>query len=211
MSNLNFSQLLVPNLPLINPVFTLSSDGLLEVTYDYTQNIEGANLTLSLNPSALNSSLYWAVPPSSINSTRITSPNNAPLTYYDQATYDKSQIFTQVFEWAEILSYVVLAAGLLCDKVIGVELFGVWQTVFFSLGNIDKVQPLLYPILDLKTVNGINTFMSFGNADLPERVRALNLSREFVGNCSYTVWLAPIVLVLGAVVYFAGRLTNSHR
>ena len=53
LPNLNFSQLLVPNLPLINPVFTLSSDGLLEVTYDYTQNIEGANLTLSLDHSAL--------------------------------------------------------------------------------------------------------------------------------------------------------------
>ncbi len=105
----------------------------------------------------------------------------------------------------------MLITGFLCDKVIGVELFGVWQTLFFSLGNIDKVQPLLYPVLDLKTVNGINTFMSFDNAELPERVRALNLSREFVGNCSYTVWLAPIVLVLGAVVYFAGRLSNSHR
>ena len=197
LANLNFSDFLLPNLPLTNPVFNLSSDGLLIVTYDYTHDIEGANLTLSLNLSAFNSNLYWAVPPSTINSSGLTSTNNAPLTFYDQSTYEQQQIFAQIFKWAQIISYVVLTAGMLCDKVIGIELFGVWQTIFFSMGNIDKVQPLLYPILSLKTVNGINTFMSFQNTGLPERIRALELFGEFIGNCSYTVWLTPILLVLG--------------
>ncbi len=55
-----------------------------------------------------------------------------------------------------IISYILLFVGLVCDKVIGVELFGVWQISFLALATVDLVQPLLSPLLDLKILNGYN-------------------------------------------------------
>ena len=130
-----------------------------------------------LELSTINNSLYWDVLPSNINSTAITSQNNAPLTYYSDTIYQRQQVFAQVYKWAEVASYIVLLTGIFCDKVIGVELLGLWQTLFFTLATIDKVQPLLWPMLSLKTVNGINTFMESNNTELPERVRAIGYSR----------------------------------
>ena len=69
------------------------------MTYDYTQDIEGLNLTLTMSPSELNNNSFWAVPPSAIQCNELTSPNNAPLTFYNQTTYERQQIFTQIFKW----------------------------------------------------------------------------------------------------------------
>lgn len=124
-------------------------------------------MKLEVNPAIVNSTLYWAVPPSNISLNDLSSPNNMPITFYDESTYYRQQQLAEVLKWAELVSYVLLLGGIFCDKVIGVELFGAWQTAFFSIANIDKLQPLLYPLAKLKTVNGINTFLSFGSAGLP--------------------------------------------
>lgn len=59
------------------------------------------------------------------------------------------------------IAYGVTAIGMACDKVIGVELFGVWQVAHLSLSNIDRVQPLLEPLMSLGLVNGINSQLDF--------------------------------------------------
>lgn len=77
----------------------------------------------------------------------MTTNNNQPLTYYDPKTYNEVPKFRAALMAGQALSYAILAGGMFCDKIIGVELFGVWQVAFFSISNIDNVQPLLSPLL----------------------------------------------------------------
>jgi hypothetical protein len=95
---------------------------------------------------------------------------------------------------------------MVCDKVIGVELLGLWQIVFLSMSNINKLQPLLFPITNLKFGNGINSFSNFNTTVLPERVQAIHYSAEFIENCNYTVWLAAADVLIGLIVYLLGKI-----
>jgi hypothetical protein len=95
---------------------------------------------------------------------------------------------------------------MVCDKVIGMELLGLWQIVFFSMSNINMLQPLLFPITNLKFANGINSFSKFNTTVLPNRIQAIHYSAEFLGNCSYTVWLAVADVLIGLIVYLLGKV-----
>lgn len=95
------------------------------------------------------------------------------------------------------ISYGILVFGMLTDKVIGVELFGAWQTAFFSLATIDKIQPLLSPLMNLSVVNGINYAFDFPQGFVPERVSAINYSAAFLSNCNFMFALIFADIVLG--------------
>ena len=111
---------------------------------------------------------------------------------------------------AEIVSYGVLLIGLICDKVIGIELFGVWQTVLFSLSTISKVPPVIVPLLDLRTVNGINSFMTGTTDQLPESIGSIAYFSEFLANCSYTVWLIGLDIIVGILLLIIARCRHSY-
>jgi hypothetical protein len=95
---------------------------------------------------------------------------------------------------------------MVCDKVIGTELLGLWQVIFFSTSKINKLQPLLFPITNFKFVNGINSFSKFNTTVLPETVRAIHYSAEFIGNCNYTVWLVSADVLIGLIVYLLAEI-----
>lgn len=80
-----------------------------------------------------------------------------PISHYDEATYEKQQFYDKTYQAGVYSSYGTMALGLVCDKVNGIELFGMWQVAFLSLSNINKVQPLLEPLMKLPIVNGINS------------------------------------------------------
>ncbi len=100
--------------------------------------------------------------------------NNQPLTYYDEDTYKKQEQYDAAYKTGVGLSYAVLFIGMFCDKVNGVEIFGVWQVAFLSLSTINKVQPLLSPLMNLGLVNGLNFKMDFQSNPVPSRVSSLN-------------------------------------
>jgi hypothetical protein len=54
----------------------------------------------------------------------------------------------------EIASFVTLFLAIIPGKIIGLELFGVLQLSYFSLGSIDSVNVLLSPLMNMKEVNG---------------------------------------------------------
>lgn len=164
-----------------------------------------------MNPAVYNGSRYWAVPTSLILRFNLTSPNNLPLTYYDNYTYGLQELFKQIYWYSEVVSYGVLLMGIVCDKVIGVELFLAWQTAYFAIASIDKIHPLLRPLAEMKTLNGINNFMQTPNDDLPERIQAISYSGEFLSNCSYTGWLPAADLILCALVYIISFATGRFK
>ena len=51
---------------------------------------------------------------------------------------------------------MVFLLGFLTNKIIGLEMMGVLQIAFFVLADVNLVNPLLAPLLYMKTVNGFN-------------------------------------------------------
>ena len=49
-----------------------------------------------------------------------------------------------------------MAASAVPAKVVGLELFGVLQLAHLSVGSMDNVNPLLTPLMDMKSVHGFS-------------------------------------------------------
>lgn len=108
------------------------------------------------------------------------------------------------------LSYATLFFGLLTNKVIGLDLLGAWQVAFFSLSNINKVPPLLSPLMNLTAINGFNYAFDFGKGVVPERIAAINYSAAFLANCNYMVSLIFIDILIGLLLRSIAKLLPSH-
>jgi hypothetical protein len=51
-------------------------------------------------------------------------------------------------------SYFAMTLSALPCKIVGLELVGVLQMSFFSLGNMEKVNIMMTPLLSMQSVNG---------------------------------------------------------
>lgn len=173
LDGIDFTTLLTTDMPLYNPTYTFSN-GVLSLTYDYNITVQGTNGSITLNPSW--NSQFFAMPNTVINIT-IDPTNNLPALYYNESVYENVKHMEKTYQAAVYSSYGILVLGMLCDKVIGVELFGVLQVAFLSLSDLDKIQPLLAPLMDLTIVNGYNTeVVPSTDSKLPNRVKAIGYS-----------------------------------
>lgn len=97
--------------------------------------MENITVTLSFNVSSLNASSQIL---SGLHATFILkAANNLALAFYTPdicKDYKNQQI---LFKALEVISFVTLLIALIPGKIIGLELFGVLQLAFFTLGNMD--------------------------------------------------------------------------
>jgi hypothetical protein len=82
--------------------------------------------------------------------------NNLPAVYYNNTIYQNTKQISIAFQASAYISYAILGIGLICDKIVGVELFGVLQLAYLSMSNLKYVQPLLPPLMNMLLVNGYN-------------------------------------------------------
>ena len=170
--SLNFSSLIHTSLDLYNATFTVLPDGNISVSYQYNTTLEGSELRMTIDPAAEDGS-FFATPRTSIFLNLSTTNDNMPITYYNSTVYLQQQQFDTAYKGGVGIAYALLGVGLFVNKVIGIELLAVWQTAFLSLSNIDKVQPLLSPLMQLKFVNGYNIAGNHSNSTVPSRVEAI--------------------------------------
>lgn len=138
--------------------------------------------------------------------------NNIPAVYYDNSTYEEVKKMDQAYKGAVYASYGVLFFGLLTDKVIGVELFGLLQLSYLSVSNLNYVQPLLSPLMNLSIVNGINLNLFQRNtADLPDRIREIGYNVDFLSNINAMLGLMVAWTVVSASVYVVGFFVVSAK
>jgi hypothetical protein len=79
------------------------------------------------------------------------------------------------YKVAEGGSYVVFFFALICDKVIGIELMGLWQISFFTLSDINIAPSLMSPLTKMKVVQGINSLIIYNQTTLlPERIKTIS-------------------------------------
>jgi hypothetical protein len=155
--------------------------------------------------------MFRGTPNSTFRAGNLSSPNNVPIRTFSDETYDTQYGFDIAYKTGLGLSYAVLIFGMLTDKVIGVELFGAWQVAFFSLSTVLKVPPLLSPLMNLTSVNGVNSAFDFEKGAVPERVAAINYSAAFLANCNYTVLLVFVDVIVGLSLLGAATFMPAHR
>lgn len=209
LSTMDFSQIISSNQPLTNPRFVVNADGSIAITYDYNQTLDSNTIQLQLSPAAVSEN-YFAVPSSYIDFS-LESDDNLPLSYYNESVYEKEQEYDKAYKVGIALSYGVMAVGMFCDKVNGVELFGVWQIAFLSLSTINKVQPLLAPLMKLGIVNGFNSMVNFNTTTVPSRVSSLAYEAEFLHNVNYMLFLILADVLVGGVLYLVASLVPKHK
>lgn len=111
----------------------------------------------------------------------------------------------KAYQAAVYSSYGVLFLGLFCDKVIGVELFGVMQVAFLSLSDMNSVQPLLAPLMNFSIVNGYNhEFIQTNSSKVPYRVRSLGYTESFANNFNVMFFMILGVITGAGFILIAG-------
>ena len=116
-----------------------------------------------------------------------------------------------VYKGAVYASYAVLFLGMACDKVIGVELFGVLQLAYLATSDLNSVQPLLSPLMNMSIVNGFNLNLTSNTSLLPNRVRGIGYNQLLVGNFNIMLGLMLVDVLIASVLLIAGLVRPTFR
>lgn len=80
--------------------------------------------------------------------------NNVPALYCQEETCAYRNSTDTLILYGSYASYGVLILSLIPCKIVGLELFGVLQLAYFSLGSVDEINVLLSPLMGMGYLNG---------------------------------------------------------
>ena len=94
-------------------------------------------------------------------------------------------------------------------KIIGLELFGVLQLAFISLGSLDNINLMQSPLKRLKATNGLNLDLGEDSTSrrllqsffTTERINAIDYRANFIRNCNLMFAVLVAVMFAGFVFY----------
>lgn len=96
-----------------------NSDGTVTVTFQYSENIQGKNISVSVDPSKSGiPALMRAIP--SFNSMIVNPNDNEAADFYDESVYRMSNIVSLLCTAISGLSLALFFLGLISGKMIGV-------------------------------------------------------------------------------------------
>lgn len=116
-----------------------------------------------------------------------------------------------VYKGAVYASYAVLFLGIACDKVIGVELFGVLQLAHLTTSDLNSVQPLLSPLMNMSIVNGFNLNLTSSTSLLPNRVREIGYNQLLFGNFNIMLGIMVLDIVVACIILCVGMIKSTFR
>jgi hypothetical protein len=117
----------------------------------------------------------------------------------------------------------MLLSALPC-KIVGLELTGVLQLAFFSLGSLDSVNVMMAPMLDMGGINGLTLDLGSessarllqGSPLTPDRISAIGYSANFLRNCNAMLLLVLAVILVSFILFLCtyccqGCAPSLHR
>lgn len=135
--------------------------------------------------------------------------SNIPITFFSDDTYSVAKTLHKIYPVLAYFCYFVLIVGAFCNKIVGLELFAVLQTSFFSLSNTDRVHPFLTPLFQLQMLNGYNIpITDIDRRHVPDRVSAIGYSADFSTNFNISLGILcflPILSLLFSASQFVFR------
>lgn len=133
------------------------------------------------------------------SSFEIVPDNNVPVNFMDEASCAEKKAFQVAYKAMETASFILLFISMVPGKIIGLELFGVLQLAYFSVGSIDSVNILLTPLMDMKILNGLSIpFVGSSTDPLPRRVKEIDYYPSFLDNFNvmFLILFAEIILAI---------------
>jgi hypothetical protein len=103
-----------------------------------------------------------------------------------------------------------MALSVLPCKIVGLELTGVVQLAFFSLGSIDHVNVMMSPMMGMKGINGYAMKMGKDPSKsrllqtqtlTPTRINSIGYESNFLRNCNVMLLLVITVILVGFSLY----------
>lgn len=106
-----------------------------------------------------------------------------------------------------IASYVLLFFSLITGKIVGLELFGVLQLAYFSLGSYSYLNIYNAPFSLLKVTNGFNLEELLPDIHASKILEYLQLSNNFLNNFNLMLILPISLILIFLVLYLIAYLT----
>jgi hypothetical protein len=184
-----------------------SVDGnFLTYSYELTESVQDNHLSFVFDPSTLCVSDSYNFIVTTLYVT-VNPDNNYPAMYYPLGTCGKQKEVEQLVAAVEYTSYGVLMLSALPCKIVGLELFGVLQLSFLSLGSIDNVNLMLSPLKKMKGVNGFSLNLGKDSSSrrlqvyTPERINSIDYNANFIRNVNVMLFLVGGVVGVAFVLY----------
>ena len=95
-----------------------------------------------------------------ITTIQIITTNNIPAAYLESAACISKKTMEGLATTVEYASYGTMMVSMLPCKIVGLELMGVMQLAFLSIGNMDEVNTMLTPFMAMKGVQGLTLDLS---------------------------------------------------
>lgn len=158
MSQMNFSEVVVPSFPCTDTIITFDQvNGQIFFQFNYETSLNDQELMIDFIPPAEPAFFY-------MQKARVSFPettdNNLALKYYDQSTYSLIDMEKLL---AKIIVYMFWGSTLVgvffVSKLIVVQMMLVIQVSFCGLIMIEKLQSLFLPFTQLSPSNGYNGFI----------------------------------------------------
>lgn len=113
------------------------------------------------------------------------------------------------------LLFVALLAfifGLVASsKLMAVEMIYVVQLSYIGLIMIDKLEALIYPLINLWPINGYNNLLADGDGlTTPSRVTSPGYKAFFLANFSIDIIIVLAPLIVGGILYFRARRVEEE-
>jgi hypothetical protein len=110
--------------------------------------------------------------------------------------------------FVEKSSYALLILSVLPCKIVGLELFGVLQLSFLSLGSMDDINLMLAPLKSMRGVNGLNLNVGGDQTGArllqmltPERITSIDYRANFIRNCNLMLIVVIFVILASFSMY----------
>lgn len=185
-----------------------SVDGrFLTYTFTLNQTIQGQTVSFTFNPTTL-------CIPDSYNfvlttlTTTVNPTNNYAAVFYTGDGCSQQKSLETLVGAVQYASYGTLLLSALPCKIVGLELFGVLQLSFFSIGSMDNVNLMMSPLKAMRGTNGLNlnlggdtTARLLTSTFTPERINAIDYRANFIRNCNL-MFLVVVAIIAIAFVLF---------
>lgn len=80
-------------------------------------------------------------------------------------------------------------------------MIGLLQSAYFAVSNIDKITPSLFSMSNIDWVNGYKHWKTIDDRYVPDRINALDSSKDIVFNLNIMLIVPYLVLILGVFVF----------
>jgi hypothetical protein len=111
------------------------------------------------------------------------------------------------------ISCIVFILGLISSRLMAIEMIFVVQITYVGLSNLDKLETLMYPFINLWPVNGFNKIPLFNssNKDIPTRISVIGFKAYFLENFNVNVILIILPFLVGVGLLIISRVTKDHK